>query len=141
MTPFEERLRAIEDRDQIRELTGRYCHAIAKADASAIGDLFCKDGVFEMGERALRGRSALIEFYETASAAALLPFIHNHVIELDGDEATGICSVEIRITQDGEAFTAAGWYEDRYRREGGRWLFAHRLFHVFHWVPLSKGWA
>ena len=63
------------------------------------------------------------------------------VVELDGDSASGRCSVEIRLVQDGEAYTAAGWYDDSYRRDGGGWRFAHRKFHVFHWVPLAKGWA
>jgi len=80
-------MQAIEDRDEIRELTARHCHSIAKA------------------------------------------------------EAAGLCSVEIRLVQAGEAYTAAGWYNDRYRREADRWRFTHRLFHVFHWVPLSKGWV
>ena len=139
MTTLEERIRAIEDRDQIRELTARYCHSIAKAEAAAVVDLFCEDGIFEMGERVVRGRGELEEFYSVVSDSPPIPFIQNHVIELDGDQASGLCSVEIRIVQQGEAYTAAGWYDDHYRREGDRWRFAHRLYHVFQWVPLSKG--
>lgn len=141
MTTLEERMQAIEDREEIRELTARYCHSIAKSESAAIVALFCNDGVFEMGERVIQGREELEQFYSAVSDSPPIPFIQNHVIELDGDEASGLCSVEIRIVQQGEAYTAAGWYDDRYRREGDRWCFAHRLFHVFHWVPLSKGWA
>lgn len=141
MTTLEQRVRSLEDREQIKELTARYCHAIAKADAASIVGLFCEDGVFEMGERAVRGRAELEVFYGEVSNAPPIPFIQNHVIELDGNEAKGLCSVEIRVVQHDEAYTAAGWYDDRYRRVGESWRFAHRLFHVFHWVPLSKGWA
>lgn len=141
MRPLEERVRALEDRDQIRELTARYCHAIARAEVATIVDLFCEDGVFEMGERTVRGRSELEAFYGAVSDSPPIPFIQNHVIDLDGDLAAGLCSVEIRLVQRGEAYTAAGWYDDRYRREGDEWRFTHRLFHVFHWVPLSKGWV
>ena len=61
--------------------------------------------------------------------------------ELDVDRARGRCSVEIRMVQNGESTTAAGWYDDRYQRVEGQWKFAERIFHVFHMVPLSKGWA
>ena len=141
MSTLDQRMQAIEDRDEIRELTARYCHSIAKAEAATIVDLFCDDGIFEMGERLVRGRSELEAFYATVSDSPPIPFIHNHVIDLDGDQATGLCYVEIRLVQAGEAYTAAGWYNDRYRREADRWRFAHRLFHVFHWVSLSKGWV
>ncbi len=141
MTSVEARLRAIEDREEIRELTGRYCHAIAAGDGPTVVNLFCDDGVFEMGDRVARGRAELEKFYGAASESPPIPFIQNHVIELDGGSASGRCSVEIRLVQDGEAYTAAGWYDDAYRRDGGGWRFAHRKFHVFHWVPLAKGWA
>ena len=68
----------------------------------------------------------------------------NGAITLDSsrcDEARGRCSVEIRMVRDGESITAAGWYDDRYRRVEGKWKFAARIFHAFHMVPLSKGWA
>ena len=142
MASLEDRIRAIEDRDEIRELTARYCHLVAAADSAGIVDLFCEDGIFGMGDRTTRGRTALEKFYSAISEQPPIPFIQNHVIdELDVDWARGRCSVEIRMVQDGKSTTAAGWYEDRYQRVEGQWRFAERIFHVFHMVPLSKGWA
>ena len=108
---------------------------------TAIVAMFTEDGVFEMGPRVVSGRAELEDFYGAVSASPPIPFIQNHVIELAGDGARGTCSVEIRLVQDGEAYTAAGWYEDTYRRVDGSWRFARRDFHVFHWVPLKKGWG
>jgi uncharacterized protein (TIGR02246 family) len=135
------RLRAVEDRDEIRELTARYCHAVAAGDAEAIVGLFCEDGVFEMNGRPVVGRAELAKFYGAVAGTPPIPFIQNHVVALNGDTATGRCSVEIRVVQNGEAYTAAGWYDDAYRQEARGWRFAQRKFHVFHWVPLAKGWA
>ena len=141
MADLEERVRELEDREAIRELTARYCHAVARADGVGIVSLFTEDGTFEMGARQVRGRAELERFYAAVSDKPPLPFIQNHVIALSGDEATGTCSVEIRLIQDGEPYTAAGWYEDVYRRVAGCWKFSRRTFHVFHWVPLREGWS
>lgn len=142
MASLEERVRALEDREEIRELTARYCHCVAAAEASGIVELFCDDGSFTMGQRTVKGHAELEKFYTAIAGQPPLPFIQNHVIdELGVVEARGRCSVEIRMVQNGESVTAAGWYDDRYRKAGGRWRFAARAFHVFHMVPLAKGWA
>jgi hypothetical protein len=88
-----------------------------------------------------KGRESLRKAYADLGRLSLQPFIHNHVIELDGDRARGICSVEIRLAQDGVAYTGAGHYHDEYRREGGRWKFSRRELFVYHWVPLHVGWG
>jgi len=45
------------------------------------------------------------------------------VVDLDGDHATGFCSLELRMV------------------ENGVWKFAHRKLVFYHRVPLSRGWA
>lgn len=142
MANLEDRIRNLEDRDEIRELTTRYCHAIAAGDSATVVDLFCEDGSFSSGERTSKGRESLTRFYAGIANQPPIPFIQNHVIDqLEGDEARGRCSAEIRMVQNGESVTTAGWYDDSFKRVDGKWKFASRLFHVFHMVPLSKGWA
>jgi ketosteroid isomerase-like protein len=142
MTAIEDRLQAIEDREEIRELTARYCHAIAAADVAKIVSLFCKDGSFCTNDQVMTGTIALTKFYSSLSGTPPIPFIQNHVIdELNESEARARCSAEIRLVQNGESVTGAGWYADTYRRVEGQWKFLERRFHIFHMVPLSKGWA
>jgi uncharacterized protein (TIGR02246 family) len=142
MTDTEDRLQAIEDREEIRELTARYCHAIAAADVAGVVDLFCEDGSFCVGDQTTTGKAELTKFYSNLSVNPPIPFIQNHVIdELTESDALARCSAEIRMVQDGESVTTAGWYNDSYRRVDGKWKFLERRFNIFHMVPLSKGWA
>jgi uncharacterized protein (TIGR02246 family) len=142
MSKKKQRIRALEDKDAIRELTARYCYAVARSDLEGIVGLFCEDGEFVMNDRAFHGRDGIRSGYGAGMPQpSPKPFIQNHVIELDGDRAHGLCAVEIRAVQDGEAYTAAGHYEDEYRRVGSEWKFARRRFEVYHWVPLRQGWA
>lgn len=142
MKDLEQRIREIEDRTAIVELTARYCHEARTGDVEGIVDLFCEDGIMEAGPTREQGHDRLREVYREAfKGLRPLPCVHNHVIELDGDEATGTTSVEIRMVENGEAVTAAGHYDDRFRRVGSSWKFAHRNLTIYHQVPLAKGWA
>lgn len=139
----EQRLAAMEAKDEIRELTARYCHAVVDGDAETIVGLFCDDGAFRTKKFEYRGDAELRGMYEGGvGAKSHKPFIQNHVIELtSATEATGRCSVEIRIFENDEAITAAGHYLDAYRKQDGRWLFADRFFQPYHFAPVTTGWT
>ncbi|MFO0690418.1 MAG: nuclear transport factor 2 family protein [Myxococcota bacterium] len=156
MGTLEERVALLErqlacalDREAIRELAARYCHAVVAGGGMPLVDLFTEDGCMQgdaipaIGRPAseTRGRAELIRVYgEFTTRLELRPFIHNHVIELGPapDEARGICSVEIRAVEDGVAFDIAGHYHDRYRREGGVWKFLHRHFVLYYWAKAPR---
>ncbi len=139
---LEARLADLADREAIRELTSDYCQRVQRGDVEAVVELFCVDGSIEMEDTVTRGHEQLRASYSQALAEMTpKPFIHNHVIELDGDSARGICSVEIRLVQDGRAHDAAGHYDDDYRKVDGRWRFQRRVFVVYHWCPTTEGWA
>jgi uncharacterized protein (TIGR02246 family) len=140
MGETEDRLRVLEDKDEIRELTARYCLAIAAGDVEKIVTLFCPDGAFVTSAGESVGSDELRRFYDRGGTTNK-PFVQNHVIEVSGDEAVGRCAVEVRMVSDGEAYTAAGEYVDLLRRVDGRWLFASRDFRPYHRARLSDGWA
>ena len=132
----------LEAKDEIRELTARYCHAVVDGDAERIVSLFCTDGTFRAHTLSPTGHEALLEFYRGGVGGQThKPFIQNHVIDIgERNQATGRCSVEIRVLQDGVAYTQAGHYHDRYRRENGVWKFAERHYVRYHNVPWVQGW-
>lgn len=140
---LEARIAALEAKDEIRQLTARYCHAVVDGDVEAVVGLFCPDGTFRMRSFSATGTDDLRAMYtDGIGARTHKPFIQNHVIDLESrDEATGRCSVEIRIFAEGEARTGAGHYLDHYRRHEGRWRFAERFYHAYHLAPWATGWT
>jgi uncharacterized protein (TIGR02246 family) len=135
-------LETLVAKDEIRELTARYCHAVVDGDAERIVALFCRDGVFRSHALAPAGHEALLAFYGGGVGGQThKPFVQNHVIEFDADDtATGRCSVEIRVWQDDQAYTQAGHYHDRYHKEDDRWRFAERRYIRYHNAPWESGW-
>jgi ketosteroid isomerase-like protein len=147
MKTLEQRLQEVEDREEIKELTAKYAHWVARGEGARVKDLFTDDGRFineVIGEKPnieVRGRKQLDEFYPGLKRGMALPCIHNHIIELDGDNAKGTCTIEVRITQSGQSIIGSGFYADIYRRENGCWKFVERHSQFYHFVPLSKGWV
>lgn len=142
MKTLDQRLQILEDKDEIRELTARYCYAVVAQDGDALLDMFASDGEFHMGTSSWRDQAELSKLYkEQVGAIGPKPFIQNHVVQVNGDTATGNCAVEIRVIEKGESVTACGHYDDNYRRVNGKWKFAKRVFHLYHWAKLSEGWA
>ena len=143
MDSLEARIQVLEDKEAIRELTAKYCYAVVAQDSQALLNMFTEDGEFSMPpDFDFRGRAQLAQLYQDKiEEVGPKPFIQNHVIQIDGDRATGNCAVEIRLVEEGKAVTACGHYNDTYRRVNGVWKFAKRHFELYHWVPLAEGWG
>lgn len=144
-TDIATKLQELLDREAIRDLPARYCHCVWRQDVPAIVDLFTEDGSIAMGtgEAATRGHAELRKMYERAlNDLAPRPFIHNHVVELQGsDRAIGTCYVEICGVRDSESMVAAGFYDDVYRKVGGAWKFQSRDVTMHYMTTLKEGWA
>ncbi len=146
MKTLEQQVQELADREELKELTAHYAHGVARGEGAKVAELFTDDGVFinELPDTAptvVRGREALNKFYGAIKRNTALPCIHNHLITLAGDEATGTCSIEVRITRNNQSMIGSGYYEDRFRRENGRWKFVERHCTFFHFVPLQQGWV
>lgn len=127
---IEKRVRALADREAIRELPLRYCDCVWRQDAAGIAALYTPDGSFDFGldTGSLEGSPAIRDFFAaTFKDTQPLPFIHNHVFDVEGDRASGRCSVEIRM--GGEI--SVGFYEDDYARVDGQWKFRTRKATMF----------
>jgi hypothetical protein len=144
---LEQTIQVLADREEIRDLTAIYAHRVAHGLANA--DLFTDDGAYinrrspDSAGTEVRGRAALdAHFIERpGGAGGAMPMIHNHLIEIDGDDASAVCSIELRVGENGVSTIASGYYQDRLRREDGRWKFVLRDVTFFHWAPLLQGWA
>ncbi len=131
----EEIIRELADLEAIRDLARRYAHCVWQKDVPGAIDLFSEDAVMDMGDRPpIEGRAALLETYQaTFDASTFRPFVHNHVIELDGDTATGTVYLDLRsINEEGKPMTGYGFYRDRYVREDLGWKFSRRELTIEH---------
>lgn len=128
---LEERVRELADREEIRELIARYAQRVSRG--KSMTDMFIDAGVFIVRlpgrpPQEARGREQL----DKAFAASLgsihnMPAVHNPVISVAGDEAIATSWIEVYLRgENGRTFLGSGYYEDRLRRESGRWKFAVR---------------
>lgn len=136
-------LRELQDLEAIRDLARRYAHCVWQKDVPGAIELFAPDGEMDLGDRPpIRGREALLAEYARAIGDAdFRPFVHNHVIELDGDRASGTCYLDLRATVAGRSMIGSGYYDDRYLRTDAGWRFQARRLTLVHFVPLQEGWA
>lgn len=138
---LEQRLDEAESRAAIAELVHRYARFIRRDEPEGVSTLFTPDGTFEVrdghpdrAEHTVRSHyasRAAIHVYMAPNKGKPhpLPLIHNLIVELDGDEATGNCVMEAQIY--GGSHKIIGEYRDKFRRQDGRWLFASRIYTIF----------
>src|ERR1700674_1793782 len=93
MKTIEDRLRALEDLEEIRNLKARYAAACDdNYNADAIAALFTEDGVWDAGALGRAdGRAAIREFFSRFAEFISFAIHHvmNPIIEVDGDRAAG----------------------------------------------------
>ncbi|MCC7077171.1 MAG: nuclear transport factor 2 family protein [Acidimicrobiia bacterium] len=138
---FDTRLRDLVDRDAIRDLVNLYAHNVWRNDIEAIGALFADDAEMDtMTRPTIRGKAELLEaFAEMLDVDEFRPFVHGHVIDLDGDTATGTCYLDLRAVVDGKRLMGWGWYDDRYVRVDGEWRFKYRKVTMAKFVGMGRG--
>ncbi len=131
-------LHELADREAIRDLVNQYAHQVWRKDIPAIIELFAEDGEMDTETMGLiSGRKALTEDYgQMLSEDVFQPFVHNHIIELDGDTAEGTCYLDLRATINGKDLFGAGFYDDRYVRVDGEWKFRYRKVNMRSFVPI-----
>ena len=132
----EQRLRLLEDKEEIRELLVAYGRDFDKRDFTAYAGLFAKDGVWMGGgdgAHAYTGPEAIREFVTKTFPPSSFPgsfhIMSSPDIRIDGENTATAWSrwTYVVIGLHGEpAPFAAGHYEDTLVREDGVWKFKKR---------------
>lgn len=140
---IENKLLRLVDMEAIRDLARRYAHCVWTKDVETAVSLFTENGEMDMDDQPpIKGRSALRKSYqEMINGKLLQPFVHNHVINLDGTRATGTCYLDLRVTVDDKAMIGAGYYNDTYIKSNGIWKFQARKLTLVYLVPITEGWV
>jgi uncharacterized protein (TIGR02246 family) len=131
-----ERLRRLEDLEEIRQLFVDYGHHLDAGDVAAYAALFADDGELLLGPvgRA-KGHAAIADLMTRVRAGATTPSFHlvtNPIVRLDGDRATSeVLWTVIRPDADGRLQVAMfGRHHDTLVRERGRWRIQSRRGHI-----------
>jgi hypothetical protein len=141
---LEAKVRELEDRAAIQDLRFRYHIAVNDGGHEAIGSLFSENAEVDFGEiGSARGRSEIDALYRRVVGGSpfIKQFIHNHVITLHGDSASGLSYLDARTVANGESILVAGRFDDEYVRERDAWRFRRLRLTLYFAVPLGEGWA
>lgn len=133
---LEQRLRALEDEREIRELLIRYAICLDRRDFTGYSGLFTEDGHWYGRAGDVRGRAAIEQMLLDSFGPTPEHFVNtsnfhlmtNFLIEVDGETARADSRITYfaRGENDRPVPMLAGRYEDEFVRVDGRWLFASR---------------
>jgi uncharacterized protein (TIGR02246 family) len=132
----EQRLRRMEDKDEIRELLIAYGRDFDRRDFTAYSNLFASDGVWvggADGSHPYTGPTAIREFvtktYPPSSYPGSFHIMSSMSVQMRGENTATAWSrwTYMVLGPDGKPTPfAAGHYEDTLVREAGVWKFKRR---------------
>ena len=131
-------IQEIQDRMEIQEVVNVFANLADVKDAKSQGDLFLEDGTLEFqmgfdGEiQNIVGRDALVQAFSATiePCKAVYHINGQHVIELNGDEATGVayCQATLLNEDNGKDIVTVNSvrYTDEYVKRDGKWYIKKR---------------
>jgi len=142
---LEQRIRRIEDREEIRDLVVMYGVIMDERDFDGIDRLFIPEGTLRSadGVFAAEGIEAIRATYQGRFDAlgATNHFTHGHVIRFDPenpDHAYGFLASHAEVDRDGIAMVVALRYLDEYVRTDRGWQFKDREMSYMYYVPVTQ---
>ena len=123
---------AADEKDAIRELMARYCHALDACQFGEVASLFAEDGEWTTTYGSARGRAQI-----EALLTSVVPkpgegpqrkhYITNIVITLAGDRADARSDyLVVRESDGGLMPVMGGTYMDTFVKREGGWQFARK---------------
>lgn len=129
------RVRELEDKNEIRELTARYNDTFDDMDVEGWVATFTEDAEFILDDaEPIRGSEALAAFQREIGFGKVHATV-DHAIDVQGDTATQVCNLVLGSRRPDRAVGSAaidntGRYHDELVRTPGGWRFKRRR-----WIP------
>jgi uncharacterized protein (TIGR02246 family) len=146
---LEQRLRVLEDREEIRNLLQEYRRTLDLRDLRAFSELYADDGSWSGASGTATGPNAIHDMLVAAlpenlpaPSATLWHWITDPAITVDGDRATAQSFWMHVRRSDGDTplLPTLGHYQDDLVRENGRWRFQlRRVTRLIPEDPTSPG--
>lgn len=151
---LEARIKVLEDIEEIRKLKATYCYLCDaglddKRNRDELVSHFSESAKVDFGlgpASQFEGKEGLKTFFGQVVPGTLsfcMHMVHNPIIEVSGDTATGRWYYEAPTTDAStdRAQWLAGTYEEEYVRENGEWKFAFIRTKWKYISPYDEGWA
>jgi len=158
---LEARIRVLEDIESIKKLRATYCYLsdAGLADPKNRDELvshLTKNAKLDFGKEKVDGSlppqsrwegiEGLKKFFGhvvPSGVSFCMHMVHNPIIEVNGDTATGRWYYEAPATKasNGEAQWMAGAYWDEYVKENGEWKISYQRMEWKYITPYDQGWA
>jgi len=120
----------------IRHLVSAYADAVNRRDKALWASTWAEDSVWDLSALSAEGKDNIVQLWEGAMAGFefVAQIVHQGTVEIDGDRATGRWYLQenLKPVNSAEGRFSLGTYVDEYVKEGGKWLFASRKYHVFY---------
>lgn len=122
----------LADIEAIRRLKYRYFRCLDSKAWEELAKCFTEDATaaYDSGKYSFSGRSAIIAFLQGALGnrnVVSLHHGHHPEIDVEGDTATGTWYLEdyLIFVETDTRLRGAGFYHDRYVKDGGLWKIEH----------------
>ena len=123
---------AADEKDAIRELMARYCHALDACQFGEVASLFAEEGEWTTIYGSARGRAQI-----EALLTSVVPkpgegpqrkhYITNIIVTLAGDRASARSDyLVVRESDNGLLPVMGGTYKDAFVRQDGSWRFSRK---------------
>lgn len=133
------RLERLLDEAALRHTAQLYAQGADRRDKALWASILTEDCLLQAPGIELKGRAQIVGALDIMAQlyTATQHRVHNQVVSIAGDSAHGeTYSVADHLSVKDGRTTVLTWairYQDRWRREAGRWLFAHRAL-VLDWT-------
>ena len=127
-----------EDELALRDLQARYIDAVNRYNETDWAATWSDSASWNLLGMEVEGKAAIVQLWQGAMGSFdfALMMLNSGTVQVDGDTATGRWYVTEHIKpKEGEPNITLGVYDDRYVKENGQWLFAHRHYNVMYQGP------
>lgn len=121
-------------KEEIRQLVLLYSRGVDRKDIDLLRTLYAKAATDDHGSHFKGQADDYLRFLEKSFPYMRMSghYVCNHLISVNGDEGEGeVYALAYHLIPDGKGGIVEDFagvrYIDRYRKEGGRWLFAQRV--------------
>jgi SnoaL-like domain len=128
----------LEARLQIQTAIDSYALGLDTRDLERFLHAWHEDAIWDVDHppAVCRGHGEIAAFAEASwrDIAVLNHFTMNHIVDLDGEKASGVGHASaMMVSSAGLYITAAAVFHDTYERRDGTWRLSYRKVALNHW--------